>query len=299
LNRKGKKNIIFLVLIVIGLSFSNVENSFDTNNLVDNNLKLLTDNVLFNGVEYDMTLDDVYDDEDLTKVFTGANFSYVFMENDTVTFNEVVSPVNNTNYKSPSDTDVTMIDGTFDDTDNMRANDDSNSEFTSTTAITQDTIYINAVPMVYGSCVGTISKAETDDSNYFTLTAEYVSGAEAWYVTTDDLGFDIDPAGRSMYISYDIWSSSPTARIKVNGANWKAGSPHLDADDQYHAGVDDVVIWAGSGSSFSLRVYYFKMVEDSVPVSGDLSYTIDMNFDEVDTSKLLAVDVTSFHYTNI
>jgi len=192
-----------------------------------------------------------------------------------------------------------MIDGTYDYSNNMTSNDDFNSEFTSTTAVTQDTIYISSVSMHYGSKSGTIANAQNDDSSYFTLSSEWISGAGAYYVQTDNLGFSIDPAGRDMYISYDIWSSSPTAKIKINGANWKSGSPSLDADDQYHAGVNDAIIWAGGSSSFTLRVYYFKMVEDSIPVDAELNYTIDVNFNEVDTSKLLALDVSSYHYTNI
>jgi len=123
-----------------------------------------------------------------------------------------------------------------------------------------ETYFIESVNMVYGTKSGIITAARIDDGNFFILESEWVVAAEAYYVQTEDLGFTSDPHGRNASFSYYIWSSSPNVKINVNNVDWKTGTPHLDSDNQFHAGVDDVYIWAGSASEFTLRVYYFKLI---------------------------------------
>ena len=119
--------IISLFICMFAISFLDSPNK----NTDVFGLQTSTSNYLFNGKEYDITLDDIYDDEDLSKVYTGANFQTVFLENDTTILSEAVSNVNNSEHTHPSNTDVSMTKGTFDNADNMKVDDDSNSVFTS------------------------------------------------------------------------------------------------------------------------------------------------------------------------
>ncbi|MBY9008142.1 MAG: hypothetical protein KGD63_15485, partial [Candidatus Lokiarchaeota archaeon] len=179
-------------------------------------------------------------------------------------------------------------------------NDDYYSQFNSTKAITQDTLFIESMPMDDGTKSGVISNSYVDDSNYFTLSSTYNEGAEAWYVNTGNITFNIEPNGKPFYFSYDIFSSNPNARIHVNDvSSWKVGNPSLDNDDQLNSGVNNVKIWSGSSSEFYLRVYYFKMVQDSIPLNASLSFNMNLNCSKYAFDDFLALNISSYHFTNI
>ncbi|MHA1502432.1 MAG: hypothetical protein ACTSSB_11330 [Candidatus Heimdallarchaeota archaeon] len=119
--------VFFLLLFLVSLPAN--FNFIDLNNNVNGDLETSDLNCLYKGKEYDITLDDFYDDADVDHLYTGANFSYYDYNND-VSYEEVVSVVNNSESIHPFDTNVDMTTGTFDDTDNMHEDDGSYSVFT-------------------------------------------------------------------------------------------------------------------------------------------------------------------------
>ncbi|MBY9007834.1 MAG: hypothetical protein KGD63_13915, partial [Candidatus Lokiarchaeota archaeon] len=158
-----------------------------------------------------------------------------------------------------------------------------------------ETYYVDSVDMYYGTKSGIISNAQNDDESYFLLTSEWVEIAEAYYVQTENLGFTADPNGRYAYFSYDIVSSLPNVKINVDDVNWKTGSPSLDADNQLHSGVNDVYIWAGSASAFTIRVYYFKLVSSTYIYHYEIG---DNLIPEVNISQIIKeIDKWDFDYT--
>ncbi len=100
MNKRENKVIVCLCLIVFMLSIPSLFTSNYNSVGIDGTLKTSTNNYLFNGVEYDITLDDVYDDENSTKIYTGANFQTSSFNYTTYDWNDSesdpVSPVNNT-----------------------------------------------------------------------------------------------------------------------------------------------------------------------------------------------------------
>ena len=287
------------------LSVSSFASLFASNYNFDGDLEISGVNTLFNGKSYPFMLGDVYDDANATKIYTAAYLQTEYNQNGTV-FEDEVAVVNNTNYKSPSNTDVSMIEGTFDDTDNMKANDDSYSNFISegyVPASDGDPEYIDSV---------------TYDNGYYssgTLADTQIDSRSSRYVSSGGSGIDLnlffDPVlgGRNFKISLDCQGSAafsphPYTRFYVNGAQ-KASAQYpnyINFDDVVYNGVNslEIRVDAGTGNEY-LYVYYLKIVEiDGNPAApSELNFTIDLNFDEVDTSKLLALDVFSYHYTNV
>ena len=203
---------------------------------------------------------------------------------------------NDNRYSLPID----MINGTFDNSNNMSINDDNYSEFNSTKTVSQDILFIESIPMDDGTKSGSISDSYIDDNNYFTLSSEYNDVAEAWYVDTGIIEFNIEPNGKPFHFSYDIFSSSPNVRIRVNDvSSWKVGNPSLDDDNQLHSGVNTVKIWSGSASEFYLRVYYFKLVQNSIPLNASLKFNINLNCSNYNFNNFLALNISSYHHTNI
>jgi len=384
-NRKAKKRgfkiVIFVCLFVIFLSISFINPNIDASIKNNENLSTATDNYLFNGKEYDITLDDVYDDENLTKIYTGANFQTVFMENDSTILSEVVSPVNNTNYKSPSNTGVSMITGTFDDTDNMKANDGSNSEFTSTEAVDDDH-YPSTFNSFYDDTVGVVpddwsgsalthagiaghnkimGKSGTGGSSQTFTDGTQTSGTiEFWWYfdyNDDDTQFGLY-ANTVAHGSTRVWILMIRAgyfRICTFPPTWSyrhlqtttvastdtwyhikidfsvSGAPSYNPNSHSTVGwitvtINDVVKETKGAIKYESNNFYacvfteYKSSQtyyaDAVGYSWDpdydvgdnryefiqpaeLDYTMDIDFSDLDTSNLLALDVSSFHYTDI
>jgi len=100
---KNKKNrtVVCLFLLVFMLSISSFSSFFVFNYNSDASLETSATNYLFNGKPYPFELTDVYDDANNTKIYTGAYLQTEYNQNGTV-FEDEVSVVNNTNYKSPS-----------------------------------------------------------------------------------------------------------------------------------------------------------------------------------------------------
>ena len=176
-NRKRSRIIVSLCLFVFMFSISPFLglNFVDSKNI---DLKTSSDNYLFKGKEYDITLADVYDDADLYKIYTGANFSTIFLENESTIFNEVVSLVNNSEKQLGDPNEFTMPYGTTDDLDNMKQHDGSYTSFYST-VLPPDRhempVQWTDFAFTYGSQGGTGSTEYNDGTYAYMNSASYIS----------------------------------------------------------------------------------------------------------------------------
>jgi len=124
--------VIFIISIFTSALQTNLNSPADENP----NLKTSTTNILFNGKSYPFELIDVYDDENYTKIYTDAYLQTEYFDGTTLDWNgtvfeDQVSVVDNTEHTSPEPSDITMIEGTYDSSDNMRELDSSYSDFDS------------------------------------------------------------------------------------------------------------------------------------------------------------------------
>ncbi|MFX0024593.1 MAG: hypothetical protein ACFE9S_19920, partial [Candidatus Hermodarchaeota archaeon] len=260
----------------------------------------LSTNYLFKDKVYNMTLEDVYDDEDLDKLYTDAYFQSQFFNSsyewEQIHNESVDSGVDNVYSLSPSNTSVSMINGTFDNSDNMKVNDDLYSNFISAQGSSPNE-YIDSITYDWATDGGgTIENTYIDDTNYKRINSKYLGNpVYLWWIVIT-LNFDPALVGRDFYISAHITTSGNTGRLKVNGVDWKTGS-NIDFDDDLYEGVNSITFETDkiASSHYSL-IYYFKLVE--VP-SNMLNFTADLDFSGLDTSKLLALDASSFHHTNV
>ena len=314
INKKNKIIVCLCLFIfmffVSSLSTLNYINSDNNTNL--ENLETSDTNYFFNSKNYSFSLDSFYDDAVLNKTFTGAKFQTEWFNDTELAWsgtydNDTVLPVNNTNTKSPSDTDVTMIDGTFDDTDNMRANDDSYSDFTSTALVPPPSDeFIDSITYTKGSSgIGVVANTWADDSNFKRVdsAARWADPPGFWiYEMELTFVFDPVPGGRDFYISADIVTNHANgfAFLQVNGGDWKSGLL-IDFDDNYHADVTSIGFRAYTPPNldFNVDIFYFKILGAEAGGYAEVNYTIDVNFSEVPISDLLAIDVSSHHYTDV
>ena len=199
---------------------------------------------------------------------------------------------NDNRYSEP----VNMINGTFDNSNNMSVNDDYYSQFNSTEFYVNDDIFISSIQMVKGTVSGLISDSYIDNENYFTLTAQWELAIEQYIVWTDYITFTSELNYEAFYVSYDIWSFSPDVEIVVNDKQWKTGTPHLDSDDEFHSNMDRIQIMAASDNPFTLRVYYFKLNRMGSPT---LKFNLELNCSQYDFNDFLALNISSYHFTNI
>ena len=193
--------------------------------------------------------------------------------------------------KSPSNTGVIMIDGSFDNTDNMKINDDSNSEFTSTPAVAIPDEFTDSITITAGVYVsGSVSDTWVDNA-----VAHVVSGT---YVTSVQLNFDPALAGRNFYVSGHFTTTGMSGSLLMNGVGWKTAQT-IDFDNEVYNGLNTIVYTAGSMGALQGKVFYFKLVEVGDPTTAIINYTMSVNFSEIQSQELLGVNVSSFHYTNV
>ncbi len=192
--------------------------------------------------------------------------------------------------KSPSNTDVSMIDGTFDDTDNMKINDNSNSVFTSTDTVAIPDEFANSITILAGVYVsGTVEDTWVDNA-----VAHVVSGT---YVTSVQINFDPALAGRDFYVSGHFTTNGMSGTLIMNSVGWKTAQT-IDFDNEVYNGLNTIVYTAGSMGALQGKVFYFKLVEVGDPTAAEINYTMDISFSEIQTEELLNVNVSSFHFTD-
>ena len=98
---KKRRTIVCLGLLIFMLLFS-IPNLFSRNIFNDDtDLETSATNYLFNSQNYTFNLDDFYDDTNLSKTFTGAEFQTEWFNDTEVAWsgtydNDTVLPVNNT-----------------------------------------------------------------------------------------------------------------------------------------------------------------------------------------------------------
>jgi len=314
MHKKSKNRmIICLGLIVFMLSFSFFTSLFTSNYNFDNDVDLeisdITSDYLYNGVSYPFMLGDVYDDENSTKIYTDAYLQTEYFNETTLAWNETVvedqiSVVNNTEHANPEPSDITMIEGNYDSSDNMDSLDSTYSDFDTDSYAPPtegETVHISSLSFTYGSIFsGIASDTHNDDANRY-----IIKSADNGPSNAIDFALNLDsaPAGRHFYISYDIETNvaNPDAfSIKINGEIWKStGGKLLDADDQYCEGVNTVEIYAEfSDFTFYMYFYYWEMVE-SITTDGELDFTVDSSLANYDDDGLLSLSITSYHKTDV
>jgi hypothetical protein len=217
---------------------------------------------------------------------------------------------------------ITMLNGTFDNSNNMKVNDGSNSEFTSVMSlgeeimrpdadgVTTNWVASGAPPnhyenvdddveqpdagdgnYIYTNVINQLEQFELEDvgvtvSDYICWIRGYVNGGgdDKWY----DVYIDYNDAGGWILIGRASFvCSAPIAwtSITVNGINklgngWKI---QLKSDN----------------GLFGCTIRSYVIYLDCEVYGSNLNFTIDLDFNELDASKLLALDVSSYHYTNI
>ena len=100
MHKKQNYRILVLLLFIL-IGFSSIipllNDSVFSNAEV--NPKISTDPVLYANKDYDFNLDDYYDSDDLTHIYTGANFQKTYVPTGQQ-YNESVSYVNNSETKT-------------------------------------------------------------------------------------------------------------------------------------------------------------------------------------------------------
>lgn len=324
----NKKNriIVCLCLFVFMLSIPSLFTSYDQKSPINNtNLETAT-NYLFNSKNYTFNLDDFYDDAVMNKTFIGAKFQtedFNGTDWSGTIDNDTVLPVNNTISKSPSNTGVTMIDGTFDDTDNMKANDDSYTEFTSGGG-GSEYYYIEPDGDVsaqwYLGGAGTHHDALRDGIWYpnTPTTGSYIFAGDGDENALDQFTMDTETiAGTITSIKLYHYGSAtpgedPRNDIYIDGgwlgllgcgfgstAGWRSRTITGSWDQ---ADINAIQVQYKADSNFGASDWcsiYASYMRLTYSITAELNFTIDLDFSELDTSDLLAVDVSSHHYTNV
>lgn len=213
--------------------------------------------------------------------------------------------------------DITMINGTFDNSDNMKTNDDSYSEFDcnfdsasfdeilrpdETIDGTGWSIYSGST--YHGSVDDDIEYPDTDDDEEYIYT--YSSGVDVILGLQDIdetinsyeiYGFFHGEPELETWVSYDggayywfigqfegggvgpTWESLSKSGISENGQNWQIKCKSTKEEASIVLALYVVVHYGFSNS--------------------ELNFTIDMDFNNIQNKNLLALDISSFHYTNI
>lgn len=186
---------------------------------------------------------------------------------------------------------ISMINGTFDNTDNMKINDDSNSEFISTQAIAIPDEFINSITINNGVYVsGSVSDTWVDNSVAYVIHNLYIT----------KMTFNFDPAlvGRDFYISGHFETTGGGGGLYVNGVLWKTGI-NIDFDDDLYNGVNSIYYTTGDMGDHQARTFYLKFVEVGDPSIAIINYTMDIDFSEIQSEILIGLNVSSYHYTNV
>ncbi|MBY9008822.1 MAG: DNRLRE domain-containing protein, partial [Candidatus Lokiarchaeota archaeon] len=272
-----KKKILTLLTILFLFTIIPIFTNNTNINNNDSNLKTSTDNYLFNGVPYDITLNDVYDDENATKIYTGANFQSSSFNTTTYDWNdpesEEVSPVNNTEIQYGSPANIDMIDGTSDYNDNMRILDASYTKFTSVSEI-GDALQESPAQWddftfdPYGSGTTTGELETNNNINYAEVSSGSYSGAESF------LGY-IVPADSDILTGWTDgdapphWSLLDEAKGDTNGDGGNIVEASSGKDDRWNFNT----LTVPEGSSITKIVICIYLKKATYPQTTQLKFT--------------------------
>ena len=183
MNNKHKKIICLSIVLMFFISFFLVIlynfNNIEVKNYGDLDL---SKNYLYNNKSYDFRLDDFYDDDELTKIFTDAEFQIEAFEGNDWTgtiSSDTFFNVDNTEIRYGDPANINMIKGTTDSADNMRVNDGLFTNFTSESSGTAPTPNTTAYesPQQFGEfgfeygSGGAVGELETNDADYARIDA--------------------------------------------------------------------------------------------------------------------------------
>lgn len=164
---------------------------------------------------------------------------------------------------SPNETENTIFHEFLEDYDSFNSNDVNTEpeDWTVVNSESEDTIYITGVDLEYGGGGSGVANAQIDDDNYFHLTA-FEQGTD--YNIYGYFTFNIEPADRDFLISYHMETTglNPDIILKVNDITWKTGEI-LDSDNVLKSGINSVSLSAYDTSYFTIRIYFFEMIDIS------------------------------------
>jgi len=247
--KKTNKKVIFTLIFIfifitmgVGSFWGAPHSGFESN-------PTLSTNYLFNGKSYTFNLDDFYDDTDLTKIYTGANFSTEAFNETSLEWsgtvnNDTVSPVNNTETQYGDPSNINMLNGTTDSADNMKTLDASYTTFTSTSLgglSYESPDQWDDFTFTKGSG-NSVGELETNNGNYGIIDAEFTAGGEVL------LGY-IVPADSDISSQW----------------NEGSGSPHWSAIDEAKGDMD------GDGGSV-FPVYFAPINLQILLMKNDIEY---------------------------
>lgn len=214
--KKTKKSAVLVFILTISIFFSYAPSFIlDYEKLdqeeVENNPNSSA-NYLYKDKTYNITLEDVYDDENLTKIYTGANFQKTYLSGDPyLIWNETVATVDNNEVEYGDPDDVTMVEGYTDGTDNMKTLNSVATKFWN--SVPAGTSY--EMPVQWSDWTWTKgSGSSTGDLQYNDANNNVIAGGAT--------------AGTETYLG----------NIKPNGdtyTNWNEGdgAPHWSKLDEY------------------------------------------------------------------
>ena len=225
----------------------------------------------------------------------GSGIRKVYFETvDTIDYYDAIqyswNPIGNNRYSLPID----MINGTFDNSNNMNKNDNIYSNFTSTECISFSNEFIDSLDFTEGESILELSNTYVDDTNYIWLRDVDDSG-----VVNVEFVFDPIVGGRDFYISAHLFTTDSTSRsLNINGVSWKTTTT-IDFDDELVEGVNSITFEAIGNQYVLTKFWYFKIIEKITPTLPELNFTMNLNCSEYNYSNFLALNITSYHFTNI
>ena len=301
---KKSKRIILLGMVLLSimliLSFTRFIETSGLSGSSDSQSKLKTsdDKILYLNRNYPFHLDDFYDDEDVTHIYTGTNFQKTYIPTG-VQYNESVLNVNNSESQTPFNTGVSMAKGTFDNSDNMHSDDNSYSVFTSTEGVVVPNEYLYSITYTKGSGgPGTLADTQTDDENCKQIYPRF----DGYYYEVDiKLNIENGYGGRDFYFSFHATSSGPTMELYKDTTLITSGKA-IDFDDNLQAGINNYIRLKTQKctGTFAVKIYYFLMIEYPGSTFGELNFTIQSpEFTNYERDDVLALKLTSNHFTTV
>lgn len=192
-------------------------------------------------------------------------------------------------YETPSQWDnFTFGKGTGDTIGEIETIDANYSVIDSSEAVIVEDEFLDSISLIIGSeGGGSIANTMTDDSNYYQIDSVYHGFPFNNQVITALFNFDPTYGGRDFYLSLDMAIiGTSSIDFRVNGISEESGSS-LDFDDYLYEDVISMsVICFPQVASFSLRIYYFKIIEDASPTPAEVDVQVDMQITDPDISSI-------------
>lgn len=278
---RNRKIIITLFILVVFILSSTSQTNLNSPANENPILKPSISNTLFNGKSYPFELKDVYDDENYTKIYTDAYLQTEYFNDTTLDWNgtvfeDQVSVVNNTEYVSPDPSDITMVNGTYDNSDNMRELDSSYSDFDSTEYDLGTDLYVDDITYVTGSHTsGIYSDMNSRDGNTYDANSVYQTYVHQIKMR---LYFDPDLAGQNYNFYIKLSTTITLTELKIGtseGSNNLFGYnaiSSLEINGDLKTGISQIWVLVYGSTSFQLNVDEFRLIQEGTGTPAKVFY---------------------------